>query len=195
MGTDRITASSIQSLNNTFSRHSSFPGAEIASQRAVDGKAQARMNRCPGSRRTSRFSSRTLSMARTWEAVRRMRVMDDQWRTLTVLEGRGHARSDGRQEPNLKLVGPRMDNPARPALIDNASEQDFIKIQVILDAGFPEHIVQCARGRGQPGFRGWTICDILTGVIAYCRGFRGIGPWPPRKNESARTRRSRSASS
>src|SRR5271157_1959270 len=32
----------------------------------------------------------------------------DRWRTLTVQEGSGHARADGRQEPNLKLASLRI---------------------------------------------------------------------------------------
>src|SRR5208337_1604141 len=47
----------------------------IVEQSPGSGKRQARTNWWPGSLRTSRFSSRTLSVARTWEAVRLVRVI------------------------------------------------------------------------------------------------------------------------
>ena len=128
---------------------------------------------------------------------------DDEWRTLTGQEGRGHACADGRQEPNHKLKSLRIEvledremsdqgtecglqlvggdsrqlllelgapygavripeqfddslggrvlqrpgNPAGPAVADDVETQSLLEVQALLEAGMPEHTVQCIRRR------------------------------------------------
>src|SRR5271165_1287301 len=126
---------------------------------------------------------------------------DDERRTLTGQEGRGHACADGGQEPNhkleslrievlenremsnqgtecgLQLVGgdvrqlllklgapygavripeqfddslggrvlQRSGDPAGPAVTDDVETQSLVEVQALLEAGMPEHTVQCIR--------------------------------------------------